>query len=337
MQVLHHPESGLVPPSGTAVTIGAYDGVHRGHRAVIARVRELAEARGLRSALVTFDRHPASVVRPDSAPKLLCDLPQRLELLADTGLDYTLVVHFDEVRAKEPPEDFVREVLVGALGARAVVVGADFHFGHRRLGNVALLERMGAVHDFEVVGLELVGVDGLPATRQLDGLPATRQADAEVSSTAIRLALTDGDLARATEMLGRAHEVRGPVVRGDGRARELGFRTANVAVPTDICLPADGIYAGWYLRPDGVARPAALSLGRRPTFYEHADTSLLEAHLLDFDDDLYDEAARVRFVSRLRPEEKFDSVDALVAQMGRDCDEARAVLRRLPPGDGLAR
>ncbi len=308
------------------MTIGAYDGVHRGHRAVIARVRELAESRGLRSALVTFDRHPASVVRPESAPKLLCDLPQRLELLAETGLDYTLVIHFDEVRAKEAPEDFVREVLVGALGARAVVVGADFHFGHRRLGNVALLERMGAAHDFEVVGLDLVGVDGRPTT-----------GDAEVSSTAIRLALTAGDLPRATEMLGRAHEVRGPVVRGDGRARELGFRTANVAVPTEICLPADGIYAGWYLRPDGVARPAALSLGRRPTFYEQADTSLLEAHLLEFDDDLYDETARVRFVSRLRPEEKFDSIDALVAQMGRDCDQARAVLGRLRPGDGLTR
>ncbi len=326
MQVLHHPESGLVPPSGTAVTIGAYDGVHRGHRAVIARVRELAAARGVGSALVTFDRHPASVVRPESAPKLLCDLPQRLELLAGTGLDYTLVVHFDEVRAKESPDDFVREVLVGALGARAVVVGADFHFGHRRLGNVALLERMGAEHDFEVVPLELVGVDGRPA----DG-------SAEVSSTAIRAALVAGDLAAATEMLGRAHEVRGPVVRGDGRARELGFRTANIDVPTEICLPADGIYAGWYLRPDGVPRPAALSLGRRPTFYERAETSLLEAHLLDFDGDLYGEPARVRFVARLRVEEKFDSVDDLVAQMARDCDQARQLLAGLEPGDGLSR
>jgi riboflavin kinase / FMN adenylyltransferase len=324
MQVLHHPESGLVPPSGTAVTIGAYDGVHRGHQAVIARVRQLAAARGLRSALVTFDRHPAAVVRPGSAPKLLCDLPQRLELLAQTGLDYTLVVHFDEVRAKEPPDDFVREVLVGALGARAVVVGADFHFGHRRLGNVALLEQMGADHDFEVVGLDLVGVDGQPAA----GVD-------EVSSTAIRQALVAGDLSTATRMLGRAHEVRGPVGRGDGRARDLGFRTANVAVPDEICLPADGIYAGWYLRPDGVPRPAALSLGRRPTFYEDADSSLLEAHLLDFDDDLYGEPARVRFVSRLRPEVKFDSVDDLVDQIARDCDQARAVLAGLEAGDGL--
>ena len=306
------------------MTIGAYDGVHRGHRAVIARVRELAAARGLQSALVTFDRHPARVVRPESAPKLLCDLPQRLELLAATGLDHTLVVHFDEVRAKEPPDDFVREVLVGALAARAVVVGEDFHFGHRRLGNVALLEQMGATHDFEVVGLELVGVDGRPVSGA-----------EEVSSTAIRQALAAGDLPAATRMLGRAHEVRGPVAHGDGRARELGFRTANVAVPDEICLPADGIYAGWYLRPDGVARPAALSLGRRRTFYEHADTSLLEAHLLDFDGDLYGEAARVRFVSRLRAEEKFSSVEALVHQMARDCDQARVLLAGLAPGAGL--
>ncbi len=138
-------------------------------------------------------------------------------------------------------------------------------------------------------------------------------------------------------MLGRPHEVRGIVVRGDGRARDLGFRTANVEVPDEICLPADGIYAGWYLRPDGVAHPAALSLGRRPTFYEHADTSLLEAHLLDFDGDLYGEPAKVRFVARLRDEVKFDSVEALVEQMGRDCDEAERLLTSLEPGTARAR
>jgi riboflavin kinase / FMN adenylyltransferase len=322
MQVLFHPDPDRVPPSGTAVTIGAYDGVHRGHRTVIAQVRDLAVARGLDAALVTFDRHPASVVRPESAPKLLCDLDQRLELLAATGLDHTLVVRFDEVRAKEPAEDFVREVLVGSLGAKVVVVGEDFHFGHRRAGNVALLTEMGAELGFEVVGVELVGIDGRAAP------------DLErVSSTAIRAALTAGDLDRANAMLGRAHEVRGLVVQGDRRARDLGFRTANVAVPEDICLPADGIYAGWYLRPDGVARPAALSLGRRPTFYEAADSSLLEAHLLAFDDDLYGEVARVRFVARLRDEERFDSAEALVVQMERDCEQARDLLAALEPGE----
>jgi len=322
MQVLHDDDQRADPLTGTVTTIGAYDGVHRGHREVIRQVRELAAERDLQSAVVTFDRHPASVVRPESAPLLLTDLDQKLELLESTGIDHTLVVHFDEARSLEPAEEFVTEVLVGRLGARAVVVGDDFHFGHRRKGNVELLRAMGADLGFEVRGLELVGLDGEPAP----------DADDRVSSTAIRAALASGELEVANAMLGRPHEVRGVVGHGDERARDLGFRTANVAVPEDICLPADGIYAGWYLRPDGVVRPAALSLGQRPTFYERADTSLLEAHLLDFDGDLYDEPARVRFVQRLRDELRFDSVDDLVVQIGRDCDDARKVLASLEAG-----
>ncbi|MEJ5255975.1 MAG: bifunctional riboflavin kinase/FAD synthetase [Acidimicrobiales bacterium] len=320
MQVLRDIETWPRPARGTVVTIGAYDGVHLGHRAVIANVRELAGARGLQTAVVTFDRHPASVVRPESAPPLLTDLEQKLELLATTGVDFTLVLHFDEARSKEPAEDFVTEVLVEGLDAKVVVVGEDFHFGHRRAGNVALLREMGAQLGFEVVGIELVGADGRPA---VDG--------ERVSSTAIRDALRRGDLQRANRLLGRFHEVRGVVVDGDKRARQLGFPTANLAVPPEICLPADGIYAGWYLRPSGHALPAALSLGRRPTFYEDAETSLLEAHLLDFDGDLYGEPARVRFVERLREERRFDSVEALVEQMARDCEHARAVLSSSDP------
>jgi riboflavin kinase/FMN adenylyltransferase len=297
------------------VTIGAYDGVHRGHQAVIGNVRHLAGDRGMATAVVTFDRHPASVVRPESAPLLLTDLDQKLELLQATGVDYTLVVRFDEVRSKEPAEDFVRDVLVGCLNAKAVVVGEDFHFGHQRRGNVALLREMGTELGFEVIGIELVDAEGHPA----DGARP-------VSSTASRGALRAGDLAAANAMLGRPHEVRGPVVDGDKRARELGFPTANLAVPDEICLPRDGVYAGWYLRPDGRRHPAALSLGRRPTFYEHAAVSLLEAHLLDGGDDLYGEAARVEFVERLRDELKFDAVDDLIEQMGRDCARARELL-----------
>ncbi|WP_334145015.1 bifunctional riboflavin kinase/FAD synthetase [Rhabdothermincola sp.] len=319
MQVLRDIETWPRPTRGTAVTIGAYDGVHLGHRAVIASVRDLAAAHGLATAVVTFDRHPAAVVRPDSAPPLLTDLEQKLELLATTGVDYTLVLHFDDARSKEPAEEFVTEVLVGSLNARAVVVGEDFHFGHRRSGNVALLRDMGAKLGFEVLGIDLVGTDGRPAA-----------GEERVSSTAIREALRQGDLARANRLLGRYHEVRGAVIDGDKRARELGFPTANIAVPSEICLPADGIYAGWYLRPDGLARPAALSLGRRPTFYEDAESSLLEAHLLDFEGDLYGEPARVRFVERLRDERRFDSVDALVEQMDRDCQQARRILGPTP-------
>ena len=316
MQVLHEVGSCPQPDAGTVVTIGAYDGVHLGHQAVIAAVRRRADAGGMESAVVTFDRHPAAVVRPESAPRLLTDLDQKLELLADCGVDYTLVVRFDEVRAKEAASDFVEEVLVGCLSASMVAVGEDFHFGHRRSGTVALLREMGADLGFDVMGHRLVGLD--PEAGQLEEVP--------VSSTRIRAALGDGDLEVATRMLGRHHEVRGTVGHGDERARELGFRTANLIVPEAICLPADGVYAGWYLTPDGVAHPSAMNLGRRPTFYDHADRSLLEAHLLDFDGDLYDQPARVQFVERLRDELKFDSVEALIDQMGLDVERSRSIL-----------
>jgi riboflavin kinase/FMN adenylyltransferase len=281
---------------------------------VIGEVRRLAAELGARSAVVTFDRHPASVVRPESAPQLLTTLEQRLELLAATGVDYAVVVRFDEERSLESAEDFVRHELVDCLGARAVVVGADFHFGHGRKGDVALLERMGGEHGFEVDGIELVA----------SGAEGARS----VSSTAIRAALAEGDVADANRMLGRPHEVRGVVQTGDKRGRELGFPTANVAVPDELQLPADGIYAGWYVRPDGTALPTAISLGRRPTFYEAQPYSLLEAHVLDFSGDLYGEEACVRFVARLRGEERFESVEALVEQIGRDVARARDVLAR---------
>ena len=310
--------------SGAVVTIGAYDGVHLGHRAVIAEVRRLAAERGLTSAVITFDRHPAEIVRPESAPKLLTDLAQKLELLESTGVDTTLVVHFDEERSTETAEDFIAEIIVGALGAKVVVVGDDFHFGKDRRGNVELLRTigrdLGAVMGFDVVGLDLFGDELTGAAAQVGHAP-------KISSTRIRTLLRDGDIRKAAALLGRAYEVRGPVVHGDARGRTLGFPTANIAVPVEICLPADGVYAGWYHRPDGVALPAALNLGRRPTFY--ADTppySLLEAFILDWSGDLYDEPARVEFVERLRSEMKFESIDALIAQMGADVRKARAVL-----------
>jgi riboflavin kinase / FMN adenylyltransferase len=315
MEVIRDLSACPRPEGGTAVTIGAYDGVHRGHRTVISEVRRRAAERDLATAVVTFDRHPASVVRPESAPRLLTDLDQKLELLAETGVDYCLVITFDDARSQEPAADFVREVLAGCLAARVVVVGEDFHFGHRRSGNVALLRQMGGDLGFEVEGLALVDVDGRPAAEP-----------GKVSSTRIRHALVEGDLDTANGMLGRAHEVRGLVAQGDKRGRELGFPTANVSVPGDILLPADGIYAGWCERADGSVHPTAISLGRRPTFYVEAHASLLEAHLLDFDGDLYDERVKVRFVARLRGEVRFDSVEALIEQIGRDCDETRSVL-----------
>jgi riboflavin kinase/FMN adenylyltransferase len=298
--------------AGSVVTIGAYDGVHEGHRAVIAQVRALAAGRGLRSAVVTFDRHPAVVVRPESAPCLLTDHEQKLELLAATGVDATVLVPFDADRSHESPEDFVREVLLGCLRAKVVVVGEDFHFGHQRRGNGDLLRARGAVEGFEV--------EPLPLVPRGDGV------EEPVSSTAIRRSLAGGDVDVATRLLGRPYEVRGIVVKGDQRGRLLGFPTANVEVPNQQCRPADGVYAGLYERPDGSVHPCAINLGRRPTFYEHADHSLLEAHLLDFAGDLYTERASVRFVAFLRSERKFDGIDALVAQLKHDVEAARAAL-----------
>ncbi len=315
MQIVRDTAACPDPGVGSVVTIGAYDGLHLGHQAVIERVKTEASDRGLLAAVVTFDRHPAAIVRPESAPKLLCDLEQKLELLESTGVDLTVVLTFDEARAAETAEDFVETVLVGCLRARSVIVGTDFHFGKGRAGNVDMLRRLGPEAGFDVLGMDLVDAAGNPA----------RDGD-RVSSTAIRRALADGDMPAATAMLGRYHEVRGVVAHGDARGRELGFPTANVSVPGSILLPADGIYAGWFERADGTEHPAAISLGRRPTFYETADASLLEAYLLDFDGDLYGESVGVRFVERLRGEIRFDSVDDLVAQMTRDCDAARAVL-----------
>jgi riboflavin kinase/FMN adenylyltransferase len=315
MQVLRDESSCPRPPEGSAVTIGAYDGVHLGHQAVIAEVRRRAEARGLRSAVVTFDRHPASVVRPESAPKLLTDLDQKLELLAATGIDYCLVITFDEARSRETADDFTRDVLAGCLNARVVVVGEDFHFGHNRTGNVARLTELGSELGFDVEGIELVDASG-----------SASGAGARVSSTRIRQALKLGHLTEANDMLGRPHEVRGRVDHGDARGRELGFPTANVSVPDDVLLPADGIYAGWHERPDGSVHAAAINLGRRPQFYDDQPFSLLESHLLDFDGDLYGEAAKVRFVARLRGEAKFPTLQDLLDQIQRDCDEARRIL-----------
>jgi len=197
-----------------------------------------------------------------------------------------------------------------------VVVGEDFHFGRNREGNVELLRRLGVEGDFDVQPLELV--------------PRTDGVDEPISSTAIRRALAGGQVELAAELLGRPFEARGLVVIGDQRGRLLGFPTANVEVPNAVCLPADGVYAGWYERSDGEIHPCALNLGRRPTFYEHADHSLLEAHLLDFEGDLYGERAKIRFTHFLRSERKFNGIDALVAQLKHDVEHARAMLGAEP-------
>jgi riboflavin kinase/FMN adenylyltransferase len=210
----------------TVLSIGAYDGVHRGHQAVIQTVRRLASESGAKAAVMTFDRHPASVVRPESAPKLLTDVDQKLELLAATGLDATIIIHFDEAQSREEPAHFVRRVLIDCLNTSIVVVGQDFHFGRGREGNVDMLRRLGADGNFEVQPLELI--------------PRPDGVDESISSTAIRRALAGGQVELAAALLGRPFEARGVVVAGDQRGRLLGFPTANVEVPNAVCLPC-----GW--------------------------------------------------------------------------------------------
>jgi riboflavin kinase/FMN adenylyltransferase len=313
MQVIRGTADCVRPSEGSAVTIGVFDGVHLGHQLLIGEARRLAAELGARSTVVTFDRHPAAVVRPESAPLLLTDLEHRIELLAATGVEATQIITFDEAQSKEPAEDFVTDVLVGCLGARAVIVGADFHFGHNRSGDVALLTRMGAEHGFEVDGIPLV---------------ASAAAVAQpVSSTAIRRALQAGELANANRMLGRPHEIRGTVQRGDARARDLGMRTANIHLPMRLQLPADGVYAGWHERANGDVHPAVISVGRRPTFYEEGGELLVESHLIGFDGDLYGERASVRFTDVVRLGQiTFESMGALAEQMQRDLARARELL-----------
>ncbi len=309
MDVVTEPGSCPSPPNGTVVTIGVYDGVHVGHRGVLAEVRDLADKRGCDTAVVTFEPHPAVVVRPDSAPLLLTDLDQKLELLEACQVDHVVVIAFDEERSRQSADAFVAETLVGCLHARALVVGHDFHFGHRRKGTVPFLVEQGGRHGFDVLGLSLQA-----------------EAGEAVSSTRIRSLLLAGEVEAAAVLLGRPHEVRGLVAHGDERGREWGFPTANVAVPPGLCLPADGVYAGFYVHPDGTETPAAISLGRRPQVYEEKGERLLEPHLLDWEGDLYDQPAKVRFTHHLRGQERFPEIEDLLGQIARDVEAARSLL-----------
>lgn len=310
MEIITDPGPCPDKMSGCAVTIGAYDGVHAGHRQVIDRVKQVAAEAGLSSAVVTFDQHPAQILRPDHAPKILCSLEQKLQLLGETGVDKTAVIQFDKERAAEPAEDFVKRVLVGCLGAKAIVVGEDFHFGRGRRGDVALLREMGSSLGFEVQAVKLFEKTGEP-----------------VSSTRIRALIAGGNVEAASSLLVRNYEVRGIVEHGDGRGgAELGYPTANISVSPERALPALGIYAGWYLRPDGARHPCAISLGERPTFYKGGATAVLEAHLIDFDGQLYGESASIQFVARLRKELRFETSAELVAQMALDVIATRQVL-----------
>lgn len=291
----------------SVVAIGFFDGVHRGHQMIVQRARVAAAQRNVRCVAVTFDRHPMEVVRPGSQPPLLQALPRRAETLRHTGVDVVVIIPFDDDLRHRSPEAFVEKVLAGVLEARHVVVGENFRFGHRAAGDVALLAELGDERGFSS-----------------EGVPLLSEGGRTISSTAIREALTAGDVAAARGMLGRPHAVDGIVVRGDGRGHELGFPTANLQVDPRIAIPAPGVYAGWFTHPDGRRLAAASSVGTNPTF--GGEELRVEAYLLDVDEDLYGLEVSLDFCARVRGEVAYGDADALVAQMHDDVREVRRLL-----------
>lgn len=294
----------------SAVAIGKFDGLHRGHRALLAAAREEATRLGVPAGVVTFDRHPMEVLRPGHAPPYLTPLDAKLGLLEEAGMDFCLLLRLGEGVLTWTAHDFVQRVLVNGVGARCVVAGADFRYGRGREGTLDTLRSDGDKEGFRVRVVDTISVDGV-----------------RVSSFAVREALSAGDPGLAGTLLGRRYSVRGTVIEGRKLGRKLGFPTANLAFSERLALPANGIYAviaDW----DGGPMPSVASLGTRPTVESLPAPVVLEVHVLDWSGDLYGRRLRVEFVQRLRAEKRFDGLEALAAQIARDADAARLVLRR---------
>jgi riboflavin kinase/FMN adenylyltransferase len=300
---------GDVPPGfgPSAVTIGKFDGVHLGHRGVLAQLRSLAADRGLQPVVATFDRHPFALLRPDDCPDALVSNAQRSALLAESEVAATLVLEFNRELSELTPEQFVTRILHDALDARLVLVGADFRFGYHGAGTIDTLRQLGQTLGFEVALLDDVLVDGH-----------------RVSSTNIRRHLAAGEVREAAKLLGRYPRVRSTVVHGDAIGRAIGFPTANLDPEMEGLLPADGVYAAWAWI-DGVRYGAAVSIGNNPTF-DGIPARRTEAHLLDTSVDAYGKTIELDFVEFLRPMVKFDGVPTLVAALTADADSIRAVL-----------
>lgn len=296
----------------SVVTIGSYDGVHRGHQLIIGRAVERARELGVPSVVVTFDPHPSEVVRPGSHPPLLAPHHRRADLMAELGVDALLILPFTLDFSKLSPADFIVKVLVDKLHARAVIEGPNFRFGHKAAGNVAVLSDLGVTYDYEVevVDLYVTGEAG-------GGEP--------FSSTLTRRLVAEGDVAGAAEILGRPHRVEGVVVRGAQRGRELGYPTANVETLPHTAIPADGVYAGW-LTADGERMPAAISVGTNPQFEGTERT--VEAYAIDrVGLDLYGLHVMVDFLSYVRGQQKFESIEALLEAIADDVKRSRALTK----------
>lgn len=296
--------------TGSVVTVGNFDGVHRGHQHVLDLVVARAREAGHISVVVTFDPHPMSIIHPGGAPLALTTLDHRLTLLAQRGVDATLVLSFTPDLARLSPEGFVREVLVDGLHVSEVHVGENFRFGHRASGSIETLRHLGPTYDFDVHPVALVS-----------------SGEAVWSSTYVRQCLAEGDVVAAARCLGRLPRVEGPVVEGDKRGRELGYPTANVPTNAMAAAPADGVYAGWLRRCDtGEIFPAAISVGTNPTFDGERERRV-ESYVLDRTDlELYGVEVEVAFVERLRGMVRFDSIEGLIETMRTDVDRARVLL-----------
>jgi riboflavin kinase/FMN adenylyltransferase len=303
-----------VPPGfgPSAVTIGKFDGVHAGHRAVLAELRAVAKSRNLVATVITFDRNPLSLLAPDRCPEALASNTKKVELLAAAGVDATLMLAFDKAFSEQPPEEFVSTVLVQALQARVVFVGEDFRFGSRGSGTVELLDRLGREHGFEVHHIPEVRSEAATGGRR-------------ASSTLIRELLESGEVAAAAVPLGRLHSIRSIVVGGERRGRELGYPTANLSPDIEGFIPRDGVYAAWATVAAG-RFGAAVSIGNNPTF-EGVPQKQVEAHLLDQKLDLYGQPIELEFVDYIRPMNKFESAAALARQMGIDEEQIRHILK----------
>lgn len=302
-------ERDILWEQGTVVTVGTFDGVHRGHWAVLQEIGDRARAAGRRSVLVTFHPHPLAIVRPEDAPPLLTTPDEKKEILAESGLDWAVFLNFTAALSRYEPRRFVEEILVRRLGVEELVIGYDHGFGRGRSGDAETLRKIGAELGFTV---DVVG--------------PVQAGEAPISSSRIRRMVGQGDMAGARAGLGRPYSIRGLVVKGDQRGRRLGFPTANLGgFPPDKLLPPEGIYAVRVIGRQGI-HDGALHLGPRPTFQGAAPS--VEVHLMDFDGDLYGESLRIDFVEHLRGVVPFDSVEALVSQMQADVDRARAVLAR---------
>lgn len=296
----------------TVVTIGNFDGVHLGHCEVLDSVVAQAKVRSAKSVAITFDPHPALVHRPESAPQLIMGVADRIETLAKVGLDAVLMIRYTLEFADQSPEEFVKSVFVDSLNAAAVVVGHDVRFGRNNSGDFALMQELGAKYGFEVIGVADVG-----DKRRL-------------SSTWVREELAEGNVEAAAAILGRPHRMRGEVVHGAARGRELGFPTANLSPDSSGIIPADGVYAGWLIDEAEVRWPAAISVGSNPTF--EGVSRVVEAHVIDRpeecveDFDLYGQQIVVEFISHLRPMVAYRGIEALIEQMATDVSQARTVL-----------